>query len=257
MMMLKQILALGKANGKNQDLYHIRFDSQSIETCCHQCNSGLDDDHDSRWLTKRPGFYIARQAACRRCNGKLRTRKPVNASIAWIHGRLEHMRREVSPEELQNRQPARKGEELWTICMQKDTHFNHSLPETVTSWCIRCKGKTEHSAGNGVWVDANPRWTLGDSRPLYIERQLLCRHCKNNGRASGRFIPVDDTPSIFTHRLTEFARMYGAYDNVIKAKLLDVWTPSAKVYRFEDKKTKEVISRLTNWTCPQGAGSEA
>jgi hypothetical protein len=60
MMMLKQILALGKANGKNQDLYHIRFDSQSIETCCHQCNSGLDDDHDSRWSTKRPGFYIAR-----------------------------------------------------------------------------------------------------------------------------------------------------------------------------------------------------
>jgi hypothetical protein len=145
------------------------------------------------------------------------------------------MRREVSPEELQNSQPARKGEELWTICMQKDTHFNHSLPETVTSWCIRCKEKMEHSAGNGVWVDANPRWTLGDSRPLYIEHQLLCRHCKNNGRASGRFIPFDDTSSIFKHRLTEFARMYGAYDNVIKAKLLDVWTPSAKVYRFEDK----------------------
>jgi hypothetical protein len=101
-MMSKQILALGKANGKDQDLYHIRFDSQSIETCCHQCNSGLDDDHDLRWSTKRPGFYIARQGACRRFNGNLRTRKPVNASIAWIHGRLEHLQREVSPEELQN-----------------------------------------------------------------------------------------------------------------------------------------------------------
>jgi hypothetical protein len=30
--------------------------------------------------------------------------------------------------------------------------------------------------------------------------------------------------------------MYGAYDDLIKAKMLDVWDPSSKVYRFEDKK---------------------
>lgn len=67
---------------------------------------------------------------------------------------------------------------------------------------------------------------------------------------------MDDTPSIFTHRLTEFARMYGAYDNVIKAKLLDVWPPSSKVYRFEDKKPKKRCVKTYDLDLSTGAGSE-
>jgi hypothetical protein len=120
--------------------------------------------------------------------------------------------------------------------MRKEKHPNFSFPEKAESWCIRCKENGKHSAGGGVWVDEEPRWTLGDSQPLYIERQIRCRRCKDDGKASGRFVPVDDTPSIFTTRLTQFAKMYGAYDDLIKAKILDVWGPSSKVHRFEDKK---------------------
>jgi hypothetical protein len=207
-----------------------------METCCYHCTSELSEDHDTRWSTKRPGFYVTRQGKCHSCNGKSRTRKPVDTNIAWIHGMLESMQREVSPEELRNCQPARRGDELWTTCMRKEKHPNFSFPEKVESWCIKCKENGKHSAGDGVWVDEEPRWTLGDSQPLYIERQIRCRRCKDDGKASGRFVPVDDTPSIFTTRLTQFAKMYGAYDDLIKAKMLDVWGPSSKVYRFEDKK---------------------
>jgi len=156
-MMLQQTLILEKVKGKKQDHYHSQFDSRPAETCCYHCTSELSEDHDTRWSTKRPGFYVTRQGKCHSCNGKSRTRKPVDTNIAWIHGMLESMQREVSPEELRNCQPARRGDELWTTCMRKEKHPNFSFPEKVESWCIRCKENGKHSAGDGVWVDEEPR----------------------------------------------------------------------------------------------------
>jgi hypothetical protein len=63
-MMLQQTLILEKVRGKKQDLYHRRFDSRSMETCCYHCTSGLSEDHDRRWSTKRPGFYVTKQGKC-------------------------------------------------------------------------------------------------------------------------------------------------------------------------------------------------
>ena len=152
---------------EEQDLYHIRLDSSSTETCCHQCNSGLDDDHDSRWLMERPGFHIARQGVCHRCNGKLRIRKLVNASIAWIYGRLGHMRREVSPEELQISQPARKA--------KNSGQFTCRKTRTPTILCLR----QQHRGALGARKDGAfcRQWSVGGCKsPLDLRRLAASIH---------------------------------------------------------------------------------
>ena len=53
--------------------------------------------------------------------------------------------------------------------------------------------------------------------------------------AKGIFVLVRDIPSIDTQRLTQFPRVYGGSDDLIKAQLLDVWSSSSKMDRLEDK----------------------
>jgi hypothetical protein len=226
-MMLQQSLILGEIKEKNQEFYHSRFDGQSIDTCCHICNSKMSTDHESRWSTKRPGFYLARKGRCRGCSGNLRTRMPVDASIAWVPGTKPAMRKDVPPEQLQIRRPV-KVEGPWVKCMQKDGKADRNLPGIVACWCIHCKNRTKHSKGAGPWLDTKPRWTYGHLRPLYIEREVQCLTCVANGFHTGRFIPVDDTPSVYTRRLTGFAKSFGMWHPLIQAKLLDAWVPASK-----------------------------
>lgn len=157
-MMLQQLLILGKVTEKNQEFYHSRFDGLSIDTCCHLCNSKTSTDHEPRWSTKRPGFYLARKGRCRGCCGRLRTRMPVDASIAWIYGTVSGTQKNVPPEQLQIRRPI-KVEGPWVKCMQKEGKVDGNLPGMVASWCIYCKDRTKHLKGAGPWLDTKPRWT--------------------------------------------------------------------------------------------------
>ena len=90
------------------------------------------------------------------------------------------------------------------------------------SWCIRCQKDTLLTDNRQEYVDSNPQWTLGHTRPLYIERDPVCLRCKELRRASGRFVPIESTIDSITKRnLQRFAQLFGQYDNDIKARLLD------------------------------------
>lgn len=226
-MMLQQLLVLENITEQNQEFYHSRFDGRSIDTCCHLCNSKTSTDHEPRWSTKRPGFYLARKGRCRGCSGRLRTRMPVDASIAWIYGTVSGMQKNVPSEQLQIRRPI-KVEGPWVKCMQKDGKADGNLPGMVASWCIYCKDRTKHLKGAGPWLDTKPRWTYGHLRPLYIEREVQCLSCTAQGLRTGRFIPVDETPSVYKRRLSQFAKLFGMWHPLVQAKLLDAWVPASK-----------------------------
>jgi len=82
------------------------------------------------------------------------------------------------------------------------------------------------------YVDSEPLWTLGFTRPLYIERQPTCLRCKELRRSSGRFVPVEPTiHSMPRPNLQKFAKLFGRYDDNIKARLSDQWPPSSRAPR--------------------------
>ena len=73
----------------------------------------------------------------------------------------------------------------------EDIHV--SLPPAVQSWCIHCRERTELSQQRTVFVDDKPRWTLGLTRPLFIERIPVCIRCHELDLPAARFVPVDDS----------------------------------------------------------------
>jgi len=99
----------------------------------------------------------------------------------------------------------------------------------IKNFCIRCKDQTLLPDGSRIYVDHDPRWTIGNVRPLYVERRPVCLNCQKNNQASGRFIPRDSgIPSISTNILKGFASNFGHLDHVIKSALLDKLPPSSR-----------------------------
>lgn len=125
--------------------------------------------------------------------------------------------------------------------MQRETYkdllrsVNDLTPQQaqpVESFCIRCRENTLLSDGSKVYVDKQPLWTLGNSRPLYVERRPSCMTCKLHGEPTGRFIPKDqEIPSIYGQSLSILAELYGGYDDCIKASLIDHWPAASTSIR--------------------------
>ena len=125
--------------------------------------------------------------------------------------------------------PAKAISREWTSCLRPIDGRTLDLPTIVQSWCIRYQTDTLLSDNRQEYVDSEPLWTLGYTRPLYIERQPKCLRCKELRQPSGRFVPVEPTtPSIPSENLQRFAKILGRYDNDIKARLLDKWLPSSR-----------------------------
>ncbi|PSN62689.1 hypothetical protein BS50DRAFT_591954 [Corynespora cassiicola Philippines] len=214
--------------GKFQDLYHSRFDGSSITTSCI-CGLTKRVDKDPRFSCLRVGFYIARQTkACRsaQCNpdsralGTTRSLLP-ESDISWIHQSC-----------IATRNEGLKRVDLDRVVQKIPANGTSSL----VCWCVWCKEKTETNGGSTFFTDENPEWTLGYTRPLYIERRPKCLRCARDNRRQGRFIPVDPlVPSISRSRLIQFERTYGHHDSRILALLLDEWLPSSRVPRTTEE----------------------
>jgi len=104
-------------------------------------------------------------------------------------------------------------------------------------WCIRHKNKTEAKDGSiGPLWDTQPRFTIGNSRHLYVERTPICYQCaKKRGGVTSRFVPKDPTiPSICTTTLAKFSKTFEKYDPLIKAQILDAWPPSSREPRSSE-----------------------
>jgi hypothetical protein len=208
---------------KRQDLWHSGF-GQRLVICCEVCGS-TREEQSSRWAVKRPGQYIARHLTCKsqECGEKKRWFKPQDENIPWV-------RSDVRTLEL----PERPISHAWKSCLRSKDGEALDLPTDVRSWCIRCQKDTLLTDNRQEYVDSTPQWTLGHTRPLYVERDPMCLRCKELRRANGRFVPIEPTIDSITKRnLQRFEELFGRYDNDIKARLLDQWPPSSRFPRSD------------------------
>lgn len=195
---------------KRQDLWHSGF-SEHLVICCELCGSSRNEE-SSRWAVKRPGHYIAHHLVCnsRKCEDKKRWFIPQDQNIPWVKSDFSKL--DV---------PARPISREWESCLRPRSGDTLGTPSTVQSWCIQCQASTLLSGNRQRCADSEPRWTLGYTRPLYIEPTPECRRCLEQRRSSGRFVPVEPTiASITVFRLTKFAKTFGKYDDHIQARLL-------------------------------------
>lgn len=116
--------------------------------------------------------------------------------------------------------------------MQKGHRLIQILP--VESVCLRCGDRTELPGGGHVYIDLEPRWTLGNVRPLYVERRPECLTCRRLHRTSNRFISKDQAvPLIVSQTLERLTNDYGKYLKVVIALLFDHWPPSGRTFQWK------------------------
>ena len=203
----------------DEDLWHSGFGLYLIKTCCEKCKSTTRTivDNATRWASRRPGQYIARRHVCKldTCNGANNYWIPIDSTIPYVRADNKHLLLEPRPKF-----------DAWKGCLQKAVKDN---AKPVNSWCIRCREKTRISKDRKVYQDTTPLWTLSMSRPLYVERKPQCLRCLIDlQRASGRFVPVENIPSISRESLSQFAERFGKYDETILSMLLDSWPASSR-----------------------------
>ena len=90
------------------------------------------------------------------------------------------------------------------------------------------KKQTETSSGSSVFFDTSAWWTIGNTRPLYVQRKPRCLSREKRTGIPGRnFIPKSpDNPSVNPRRLERFWEAYQNYDRAVQAILLDSYLPS-------------------------------
>jgi len=213
----------------DEDLWHSGFGLYLIETCCKGCKSTTRTiiDNATRWAVERPGQYITRRHVCQSdtCNGACPYWIPIDSTIPYVRPGKGPLLREPRPKF-----------DAWRGCLQTAVKDNTGFSKPVNSWCIQCREKTRISKDRKFYQDTTPLWTLGISRPLYVERTPQCLRCMIDlQRASGRFVPVEDIPSITRHNLLQFAECFGKYNETIMSKLLDHWPASSRTPQQEDK----------------------
>src|SRR5215469_2475611 len=228
----KQEEALKSIRGNNQHLFHNRFDGIGVKTAC-PCKGYMKMDEHPQYSCGRPGSYILRcSRGCRSmsCNPQrgVQLMKPTLEDLPWTY----------DSSSLVAQKPLKARESSYKACLQQQTD-DSNLPTEVELWCIRCKECSKFTEHTGLYMDKSPRWTLGHSRPLYVERHVTCLSCtdRREGRTS-RVVPKDETiPSISASALTRFQRHFGHFQDVIKAKLLDGWPASSREPRYNENTT--------------------
>lgn len=184
---------------KRQDLWHSGF-SKHLVICCELCESSRIEE-SSRWAVKRPCHYIARHLVCnsRKCEDKKRWFISRDQNIPWVKSDFSKLV-----------VPARPTSREWESCLRPRSGDTLGTPSIVQSWCIQCQASTVLSGNRQRCADSEPHWTLGYTRPLYIERTPEYRRSLEQRRSSGRFVPVEPTiASITVFSLTKFAKTFG------------------------------------------------
>ena len=149
-----------------------RFDCKSVELKCRNCDVQLPADLSPRWDVLSPDIYVVRlwRCQCRSRKGSM----PIDQNIPFQH-------------------PASAGH-VKTTGSEWETLLRPAgdpeVPRTVETWCHRCKEDTKTVDRSSIYVDKDPRWTIGN-HPMYVERKPTCKICADQGRVA-RFVFVDD-----------------------------------------------------------------
>jgi hypothetical protein len=235
-LMKKQTQILSTTQGIHQNLWHSSFNDESIATKCQKCGGPGPDDLNPRWHVRRPGVYLARrsrQCISESCRGKCLVFNPADTSIPWVP---------YSYEWLLSMQSRRTPN--WNDLIRLPDQTHSLAPNVVETWCINCKDETQlkQDPTSNVFVDENPRWTLGERRPLYIERVLACKRCEATTNCTGRFVPKDPSiPSITMQNIKKFATRFSSFPAFIQEILLDNWPASSKIPRRSRKMEAQTL----------------
>lgn len=158
-----QEAALLKETRANQDLWHSRFDGQTIDIVCPYGAKKLKDIRPS-FACRRNSAYIQRKERCySRCSNHNIRMKPVE-DIESVHHTRINLLSYVPVSET-----TRRGERYESL-LRSSKDDGPTCPAAMECWCIICQEDTELVGGGVVYLDDKARWTLGFERPLYVER---------------------------------------------------------------------------------------
>lgn len=236
-LMLMQEKKLDSVTGLNEELVFNRLDGSTVETVC-PCGDYMVTDTDPRFSCAQPGAYVVKERrGCRKpeCNAKRRGQqqpmKPVSKQLQSVKNDKSSLRA-TRPNPIEGLYHA----------VLRPPGVGPSRPTVVNQWCCRCKEKTElrsqkaYYQGN-IYVDNDARWTLGTSRPLYVPRTVRCDRCPGGGR----LVPVDvSIPFISARQLTQFVSLFGNYDHLVVAALLDDWPSCSREPRVGEETGDDV-----------------
>ena len=216
---LEQEKGIKNPQHKKSVYVHSRFDGRGVLTKCAKCGKGTGAVSNPTYSANRPNhFVVSNKVKCLGC-GKRTKRLPIHGPHT-IAGTIYSAAPKI-----------KHGARIESIVQLQQTLTQQQL-RPVDSVCLRCGEKTEVMGGGNVYIDLKPRWTLGNRRPLYVERRTKCLSCQKLNRTSDRFIPKDQAvPSIHPQVLADLADRYGRYDSCIIAILLDHWPQSSRTFR--------------------------
>jgi hypothetical protein len=198
--------------------FHPRFDGTSIPTMCEECKTEGRPFQKPHFSINHPNHVIVHNRKCPACKG---TRIFIPKKGLYTKGESC----------LLSTAPILKPRQRYNKLLQSPENLSPHQNRPVDSYCLRCREQTEVEGGSKVHTDVDPNWTLGHTRPLYVERRAQCLNCKKLKRHSGRFIPVDERiPSILGRLLADLEDHFGEYDDCVLASLMDHWPPSSRTY---------------------------
>ncbi|OCK94929.1 uncharacterized protein K441DRAFT_677154 [Cenococcum geophilum 1.58] len=170
---LEQEIGIKSPQHEKGSYVHSRFDGQDVSAKCAACGEPARFVKNPTYSVNRPGhFVVINKRRCRAC-GKRAHLFPTHEPYTYdttLHSTAPKIE-----------MGAKMGNML-----QKRHNLTQLQP--VESVCLRCGDQTELAGGENVYIDLEPRWTLGNARPLYVERRPICLTCRNSHRTSDRFI---------------------------------------------------------------------
>jgi hypothetical protein len=174
MKVLQRSLSSTESMSLNDDLFHGLFDGTAIQATC-KCGKSDFLDRYPRFSTLRPGNYLLRTARFRCDCNPTRTSMhsvPRDTSLPFFKGNRQIL---LSFNQQQN---ASLEDNNIVRPLLIGPSAKMGLPDVVETWCIVHKSETLTKDGRiGPIRDIKPRFTIGHSRHLYLERTASCYRC--------------------------------------------------------------------------------
>ncbi|CAF9915490.1 MAG: hypothetical protein GOMPHAMPRED_000774 [Gomphillus americanus] len=230
--MILQQAHLDGVTGSNQDLLFSCIDGSTVEITC-PCGSWKGVDRTPMFTVRRDrGYKLTDSKRCKsgECPWQVKM-YPSSREYIGVYPSRTGLRSEGT----------QKTEPLIHPILRAENNLSITT-ETVELECKLCKEQGKFRRDNSkeftpTFQDKRPRWTLGDTCPLYITRVIKCHRCNYQSA----LIPVDENIAfIEAHPMRDFVEYFGNFDDVVKAGLLDAW-PSQ---RREPKRKRKIITDM-------------
>jgi len=151
----------GRLKIQEAALCHSRFDGRPVRISCPQCKKEGKPSQSPLYSINKPGHFVTyRRSTCKGCGGRYGF-TPLDPDIPWCGS---------SPATLQSTATANHfGEGPIHRVLKTPTMLTPQEKRPVELVCLQCHDEGEADERAYTDIDENPRWTLGNNRPLYFE----------------------------------------------------------------------------------------